>query len=143
VLVRAGHKKYVIALHALETRYRVGKNTFVSVADMRLARSIGYCGRKIKFFSHDVIPLFSKIFISIAQLKAKNNYFKRLQFTMFKKKAFPAEKTLQMLRFTQHDNVLRLPSFGKPQYDTALSFCAGVALLCTPHCHSERSEESC
>ena len=52
---------------------------------------------------------------------------------MFKKKAFPAEKTLQMLRFTQHDNVLRLPSFGKPQYDTALSFCAGVALLCSPH----------
>ncbi len=42
---------------------------------------------------------------------------------MFKKKAFPAEKTLQMLRFTQHDNVLRLPSFGKPQHDTLLSFC--------------------
>ncbi len=52
---------------------------------------------------------------------------------MFKKKAFPAEKTLQMLRFTQHDNVLRLPSFIKPQHDTLLSFCAGVALLCSPH----------
>ncbi len=26
---------------------------------------------------------------------------------------------------------------------TLLSFCAGVTTLCTPHCHSERSEESC
>ena len=56
VLVRARHKENVVALHTLKTADCVRKNRLVSIADMRLARSIGYRGSKIKFFFHKNLP---------------------------------------------------------------------------------------
>ena len=49
VFVRARHKEHVVTLHALEPRNSVRKNALVSIADVRLARSISNCRSNIKF----------------------------------------------------------------------------------------------
>ena len=49
VLVRARLQKHFITLFAFEPGDRVRQNRLVSVADMRLARSVGDCRRHIKF----------------------------------------------------------------------------------------------
>ena len=55
VLVGAGQKIYVLALQAVKARDSVRKNHLVGIADMRLARSVRYCGCYIKFFFHNQI----------------------------------------------------------------------------------------
>ena len=56
VLVGAGHKIHVVALHPLHAGEGVGKDYFVGVAYVRLARSVGYSRGYIKFFRHLIAP---------------------------------------------------------------------------------------
>ena len=60
VLVSAGHKKDVLALKARKARYCVGKDNFVGVADVGLARSIGYSRSDVKLFCHSS-PYFPRV----------------------------------------------------------------------------------
>ena len=59
VLVRTCLKKHVVTFHALRSCDKVGKNDFVCVADVRLARCVGNCRSHIKFlfFLHDATSL--------------------------------------------------------------------------------------